>query len=152
AGAIGRISPAGIIAELSAGLSPGGQVNGITTGPDGNLWFTEANFNVIGRITPAGVITEVVANVGTTPDEITTGPDGNLWFTEFGRGGRIGRLTTAGAFTEFAAGITPGSSPFGIAVRPDGNISFADASTGGTPTSQIGRLNLAQSPDQTTTT
>src|SRR5262249_56325030 len=106
-----------------AGLSQGGQINGITTGPDGNLWFTELNVNVIGRITPAGVITLVVANVGSTPDEITTGPDGNLWFTEFGGGGRIGRLTTAGAFTEFAAGLTTGSSPFGIAAGPAGNIS-----------------------------
>jgi streptogramin lyase len=150
-GAIGRITPAGVVTEFSAGLSPGGQVNGITTGPDGNLWFTEANFNVIGRITPAGAITEVVANVGSIPEEITTGPDGNLWFTEFGGSGRIGRLTTAGAFTEFAAGISTGSKPFGIAVGPDGNIWFAEAGLTG-PNSTIGRLNRAQSPDETTTT
>src|SRR5262249_59922716 len=98
------------------------------------------------------VITEVGANVGTTPQEITTGPDGNLWFTEFGRSGRIGRLTTAGAFTEFAAGISTGSEPWGIAVGPDGNIWFAEAGTGQRPSSEIGRLNLAQSPDETTTT
>src|SRR5262249_35681208 len=121
------------------------QLDGITTGPDGNLWFTEANFGVIGRITPAGVITEVVANVGSGPQEITTGPDGNLWFTEFNRS-RIGRLTTAGAFTEFAAGISTGSQPWGIAVGPDGNIWFAEAGTGA-----VGRLNLAQSPDEPTT-
>src|SRR5262245_32552045 len=150
-GAIGRITPAGVITEFSAGLSPGGLVNGITTGPDGNLWFTEANFGVIGRITPAGVITEAVAIVGGTPDEITTGPDGNLWFTEFSRS-RIGRLTTAGAFTEFAAGISTGSSPFGIAAGPDGNIWFAEASTGPRPSDEIGRLDLAQSPAETTTT
>src|SRR5262249_56512797 len=100
---------------------------------------------VIGRITPAGVITEVVANVGRGPQEITTGPDGNLWFTEFS-GRRIGRLTTAGAFTEFAAGIT-GSSLWGIAVGPEGNIWFTEAGSGA-----IGRLDLAQSPAETTTT
>jgi streptogramin lyase len=34
---------------------------GITTGPDGNLWFVENNAgaNKIGRITPAGGITRV---------------------------------------------------------------------------------------------
>src|SRR5262249_4565936 len=131
--------------------SAGGQVNGMPPGPDGNLWFTEANFGVIGRITPAGVITEAVAIVGGTPDEITTGPDGNLWFTEFSRS-RIGRLTTAGALTEFAAGITTGSSPFGIAAGPDGNIWFAEASTGPKPSDAIGRRNLAQSPGETTPT
>src|SRR5262245_23754173 len=31
---------------------------GITTGPDGNLWFTEYLANKIGRITPSGTITE----------------------------------------------------------------------------------------------
>jgi streptogramin lyase len=83
--------------------------------------------------------------------EITTGPDGNLWFTEFGSN-RIGRLTTAGAFAEFAAGITPASNPYGIAVGPDGNIWFAEANTGSRPSNAIGRLNLAQSPAETTTT
>src|SRR5262249_57057197 len=125
----------------------GPRILGLTTGPDGTLWFTESNFSRIGRITPAGVITEVVANVGTTPLEITTGPDGNLWFTEFGRGGRIGRLTTAGAFTEFAAGITTGSSPFGIAVGPGGNIWFPDASTGERPSSESRRLNPGPGPN-----
>ena len=38
---------------------------GITRGPDGNLWFTEALAGKIGRITPAGVITEFSA--GLTP-------------------------------------------------------------------------------------
>src|SRR5262249_37512651 len=71
---------------------------------------------------------------------------------EFGRSGRIGRLTTAGAFTEFAAGISTGSEPWGIAVGPDGNIWFAEAGTGQRPSSEIGRLDLAQSPDETTTT
>jgi streptogramin lyase len=50
---------------------------GITTGPDGALWFTERNANKIGRITIAGVITEfpIPTAVG-VPAGITTGPDG----------------------------------------------------------------------------
>jgi hypothetical protein len=35
---------------------------GVTAGPDGNIWFTEANGHKIGRITPAGVMTEFPAN------------------------------------------------------------------------------------------
>jgi streptogramin lyase len=47
---IGRLSPiGGSIADypLSASVQP----QGITAGPDGNVWFTEANSAVIGRIT-----------------------------------------------------------------------------------------------------
>src|SRR5262249_52870363 len=62
---IGRITPAGVITEFSAGLTPGFQPRGITAGPDGNLWFTE-QFGLsgrVGRITPAGVITEFSAGI-----------------------------------------------------------------------------------------
>ena len=36
---------------------------GITTGPDGNLWFTEYGGDKIGRITPSGTITEFPAAI-----------------------------------------------------------------------------------------
>src|SRR5204862_254936 len=53
----------------------------IATGPDGNLWFTEARGNKIGRITTDGVITEFhVPTPGSFPVGIAAGPDGNLWF------------------------------------------------------------------------
>jgi hypothetical protein len=56
---------------------------GITAGPDGNIWFTEAHANKIGRITPAGIITEfTVPTANSGPRGITAGPDGNIWFTE----------------------------------------------------------------------
>ena len=58
-------------------------LDGITAGPDGALWFTEYNGNVIGRITTAGVFTEyTLPQGGSEPFWITTGPDGNLWFTD----------------------------------------------------------------------
>ena len=50
-----------------------------------------------------------------------------MWFTETS-GNRIGRVTTAGVFTEFSAGITAGSSPNAIAPGPDGNLWFSEAS------------------------
>jgi hypothetical protein len=52
---------------------------------------------------------------------MTPGPDGNIWFTDF-VGQRIGRITPAGAFTEFPV---PGS-PGGITAGPDGNIWFTE--------------------------
>src|SRR5581483_5736987 len=51
--------------------------NGITAGPDGNIWFTYTQG--IGRITLPGVATSFPVTGGAA--EITAGPDGNLWFT-----------------------------------------------------------------------
>jgi len=74
------VAHAQVVTEFSAGITAGATPFGITAGPDGNLWFTEANGNRIGRITPAGVVTEFSAGItaGATPYGITAGPDGNL--------------------------------------------------------------------------
>ena len=108
------------------GIPSGGPV-GITSGPDGNLWFTEHDGNRIGRITPAGRVTEFSAGISpkSGPAGITAGPDGNLWFAE-ADGNRIGRITPAGAVTEFSAGISLKSAPFGVTAGPDGNLWFAE--------------------------
>jgi len=91
---IGRITPAGVITEFP---SPTASAE-ITTGPDGNLWFTEDTpANKIVRITPAGVVTEfVVPTANSRPSGITTGPDGNLWFTE-GTGNKIVKAVIPGS-------------------------------------------------------
>ena len=57
---------------------------GITTGPDGNLWFTNFFGNSIGRITTSGTVTTFTGTGISYPVSITTGPDGNLWFTNEG--------------------------------------------------------------------
>jgi serine/threonine protein kinase len=68
------------------------QPNGITAGPDGNLWFTQWNADRIGRISTSGTITEFSLPASPSqPDGITAGPDGNLWFTEYD-GDQIGRI------------------------------------------------------------
>jgi streptogramin lyase len=120
----------------SAFSSPGG----ITTGPDGNLWFT-AGSNRIGRITPAGVVTEFSQGISADsyPKSITAGPDGNVWFTENGGnpppGQRVARISPEGVVTEFSTGITPNSSPAGITTGPDGNLWFVEEGV-----DQIGRI------------
>src|SRR6266571_1365269 len=75
----------------------------ITSGPDGNLWFTEESGNNIGRITTTGAITEyAVPTPNSDPEFITAGPDGNLWFTEDNINvNNIGRITTTGAMIEY---------------------------------------------------
>ncbi len=133
----GTVRAAGILLALSAALF--GQVtinefnvptalsqpSGITSGPDGNLWFAEGNGNKIGRITPGGVFTEFpIPTPSSTPIGITSGPDGNLWFAE-GNGNKIGRITPGGVFTEFPI-PTPFSTPIGITGGPDGNLWFTE--------------------------
>src|SRR5262249_50433456 len=91
---------------------------GITTGPDGALWFTEGIAGKIGRITTTGTVTEFAAPTA-KGGEITTGPDGALWFT--GVRGKIGRVTTTGAVTEFTIPLGE-SSPGGITTGPEGAL------------------------------
>ena len=74
---------------------------GITTGPDGALWFANCCANSIGsigRITTAGQITFYSGTDIHTPEGITAGPDGALWFAD---GDSIGRITTSGVVTEY---------------------------------------------------
>jgi len=96
----------------------------ITTGPDGNLWFTEGPAGAVGRITPDGVVTEFpLPTPDYVPVTVVPGPDGNIWFTEQAldtHAGKIGRITMGGDITEFA---TAGEGyPFGIAAGRDGNL------------------------------
>ncbi|KJU84370.1 virginiamycin B hydrolase (VGB) [Candidatus Magnetobacterium bavaricum] len=105
----------------------GSQPVDITSGPDGNLWFTESSGNKIGKITTAGSITEYTIPTGSgQPVGITSGPDGNLWFTEM-QGNNIGRITTAGVISEYTI-PTSSSSPDGITSGPDGNLWFTERS------------------------
>jgi streptogramin lyase len=129
-GAIGLITTAGQ-PTYHTGLTPNSEPWGITDGPDGHLWFTEAAHpGRIGELDPAsGTITEFTTPTpNSAPSTITAGPDGNLWFTESAPPGRIGRISPAtGAITEFSAGLPAGSAPQGIAAGPDGNLWFTDA-------------------------
>jgi streptogramin lyase len=127
--------------------TPGAGPFGITAGPDGSLWFTEFNVNSnrIGRVTTAGVITDysIPSSSGTESAGIVTGSDGNLWFTladfDLGEAAAIGRITPAGAITEFPLS-NPLSGPAGIAAGSDGNLWFTEANING---NKIGRITLA---------
>jgi virginiamycin B lyase len=70
------------------------------------------------------------------PLGIAAGPDGALWFTE-DYGNKIGRITTAGAITEYAV-PTGRSQPWGIAAGSDGALWFTELIG-----NKIGRIDIA---------
>jgi streptogramin lyase len=107
----------------------------VTSGPDGNLWFTEANCPedpcFVGNITTGGAITTFqTPTADSAPHGITAGPDGNLWFTEQGIGlhSQIAKMTTSGTIAEFST-PSAGSNPEGITLGPDGNLWFTETSS-----------------------
>ena len=109
----------------------------ITTGPDGAMWFTEAQGNKIGRITTAGAITEYpIPSTDAQPLAITQGPDGAMWFTAYNANG-IGRISTGGVVTG-AQLSTPNNTPWGIAAGPDGALWFTESAG-----NKIGRITTA---------
>jgi streptogramin lyase/fibronectin type 3 domain-containing protein len=115
---IGEINQNGTVTDYTV---PGTAIypEGITTGPDGALWFTgddnQNGANIIGRLTTTGDFSLFpLSDTDTAPNEITTGPDGALWFTNAGGSDEplLGRITTAGEVTNYT---TPNADPFGVA-------------------------------------
>lgn len=102
-------------------------LTGITTGPDGALWFAEYVGGRVGRITTTGAVTEyAIPSADAHGSSITTGPDGALWFAE-GCSDRVGRITTTGLMREYPvrslhciADITAG--PDGALWLPDRQV------------------------------
>jgi streptogramin lyase len=103
---VGRITSDGVastVVQLPDSTSPPGQAPSnmpleITTGHDGNLYFTTYLVepkNYIGQVTPEGQLTTfAIPTAGAASFGITAGPDGNIWFTEsFNQ--LVGRLTIA---------------------------------------------------------
>lgn len=122
----------------------------ITSGRDGNLYFTDKLFSYIGRITPQGKVSRLSYRKEegkfASSIRITTGPDGNLWFTNITSTGKdkIGRMTPSGQFTFFPVPGEQGNNAGAmdaITSGPDGNLWFTiDGSGGNQSVSQIGRI------------
>ena len=101
----------------------------ITPGPDGNLWFTDTNSDMIGTITPDGQVTEYPIGDGKLPYDIVAGRDGNLWFTE-NVNDKAGAVNTDGQLVHeyYAPGVD--ARPAGITVAPNGDIWWVDSGAG----------------------
>jgi streptogramin lyase len=112
---------------------------GITTGPDGAVWFTNAQGGTgsgsIGRISTAGVVTNFTDPSINRPEGITEGTDGALWFTNEGSN-TIGRISTAGVVSHFTNSSI--DSPGGIVSGSDGALWFTNQGN-----NSIGRISTA---------
>jgi streptogramin lyase len=101
--------------------------NGITTGPLGDIWFTENGRDKIGRIAPDRHVDEFAIPhdfLSASPTSITLGPDGNLWFIESNTG-NISRITPAGTITQFPVPSAV-NRPVDITSGPDGKLWFTE--------------------------
>jgi streptogramin lyase/subtilisin-like proprotein convertase family protein len=137
------------------------------TGPDGNLWATEARDGTatglgspdkIGLITPGhppSIVNEISLTgnadplgIAVAPQDLGLGSPPSLWATEY-TGNRIARLipVSAGggppsALVKEYLPLAAGSQPYDIALGPDGNIWFTELGT-----SKIGRFSPPASVD-----
>jgi streptogramin lyase len=92
---------------------------GITTGLDGNVWFTEETGGKIGRIEPNGKITEFPVPGGSLRN-IAMGPHGYLWFTA---AWGIGQIKPNGVVTTFPQAST---TLQGVTAGPDQKVWVVD--------------------------
>lgn len=114
---------------------PGG-ISAMTSGPDGNIWFTQPGN--VGKITLQGAMT--LYPISPTSAEmrgITTGADGNLWITDMSLN-QIIRVSPAGAVIGLFPIPTPDSRPHEIVAGPDSNLWFVE-NVGG----NVGRITSA---------
>jgi len=105
---------------------------GVTTGPDGNVYFANESSSNVLRFNPAtSSLSEFVspASMGAiSPHYLTFGPDGNLYVGIYDVPGRVLRFDgTTGAFIDTF--VAPGSGglsrPEGLAFGPDGYLYVA---------------------------
>jgi virginiamycin B lyase len=97
--------------------------NGITYGPDGNLWLCD-NMGYVWKVTTGGVATPYLLSLGAPLSGICSGPDGNLWVCA--SDGLVWQVTTGGVATPF---FFFGPIFTGICDGGDGNL-WASDSTG----------------------
>jgi RHS repeat-associated protein len=97
-------------------------INGFTVQPAGNQPPVVSGLTNQTASLPNFTLTTYPTPTAGGPVGMTVGSDGNLWFLEH-NAGQVGRITPAGAITEFP--MPPGSgSPTYIVGGPDGNLWF----------------------------
>ncbi len=106
----------------------------MTSGPDGNIWFTLPSSNQIGAVTTGGAMvhTFTLPTAASNPSKMVSGPLSSVWFMEpTVTNPRLGRSTTSGTIVECPFPDSRQNAPGDITVGPDGNIWFTGISTVG---------------------
>jgi streptogramin lyase len=98
-----------------AGVSP----SGLAAGPDGALWFAQADGRHIGRMTSDHKFSQfALPPDGGYAATLVLAPNGDLWFTEPPLA-QIGRIDKHGVVKIYSKGITADSFPLFMTLGPD---------------------------------
>ncbi len=137
---LGNMNTAGVVLG-DYDVTPSGattfQITSLTTGPDGNVWFTASQDGYPGRIGSFNITTGTVtyyphpSAVSSRYTNIVAGPDGNMWYAAKGSGGSLDYtylvkidITTGTssirALPDYSASITS------LAAGPDGGLWYTD--------------------------
>lgn len=121
--------------------------DGITTGPDGNLWYTTWEGEKFGTVTPTGIVHETTLPKYHSARDIIAGTEGNLWFDE-PNPSAIDKLTPSGKITEYPVpwhGVL-----WHLTQGPEGDLWFTRSENGTigkmTPTGEITEYTLSPPP------
>jgi streptogramin lyase len=98
----------------------------MTTGPDGNIWFTHYSRSTIVRMAVDGTVTELLLPPKAHPSGLVVGPDQNIWYLTTRDPQGVDRMTTSGQITHFP--VTTASLLCGLVGGADGNVWFTEAS------------------------
>jgi streptogramin lyase len=96
---VGYITSSGATTIFNTATVSKHGLDGLTKGPDNNIWFIEFWDHKFGKITSIGHITQYKLTGNHGPTSITLGPDRNFWVTAFDN--HVGRITPSGAVTWF---------------------------------------------------
>lgn len=113
--------------------------SGLTTGPDGNIWYAADNGTSNGYAAVMSTSGTMVAAYQLTPGcagvRIASGPDGNLWLTT--TCSIIERVTPTGTVTAFT--VPNNNMGWYIMHGPDGNMYFTEVGS----VQRLGKITLS---------
>jgi hypothetical protein len=126
-GAVSSPSRSPCVTSYSKGFT--GAPNHVTLGPDGNLWATEGQNDLIAKfdIRLKRVTAEYRVPKGSQLHDLVTGPDGNLWFS--GQKDRLGRLDIKTGKVTVFPGLKGAGNPH-IWWAPDGYAYISEVDAG----------------------
>jgi hypothetical protein len=145
-----RVATNGAATDFPIPWTPNQKAYSIATGPDGNMWLTLGPNPLISNAPPGAWIARLTLTGSFTEfsspgaSRLVAGPDGNMWFLGGSSGHSVGRVTTAGAITEFPVGnpapnaMAGGGYPSPLTFGSDGTLWYTESDSTG-----VGHFNPA---------